>query len=306
LPIVAQERLTKDQRREQAREIARLEREQRLKSQRRNSILIRVGATVAVVGVLAAVGWGIWAGTRPAGPGPANMASDGILFTGSADGTVTAVETKGVPADGEPTPTDPSDYDVPVHIVTYIDFGCPYCQLFETTNAEQIQELVASGYATLEVHPINLLSTSFQGDRYSARSANAGACVAQYQPDVFLAVSEAFYAQQPAETGPGLTNDEILTLLKGAGVTAPEVTSCVNDESFKGWVAAATDRALGGPLPNTDEEKVGGTPFILVNGVHYQGALDDTAAFGSFIAQNADFSSTGDGATPTPTPTPTP
>jgi protein-disulfide isomerase len=303
---VAQERLSKDQRREQAREIARLEREQRLKSQRRNSILIRVGATVAIVGVLAAVGWGIWLGTRPAGPGPANMASDGILFQAGADGAVTAVETPGIPGDGTPTSTDPSDYDVPVHIVSYIDFGCPYCALFETTNAAQIQELVASGYATLEVHPIDLLQNAFLGDRYSARSANAAACVAQYQPDVFPAVSDAFYAQQPAETGPGLTNAEILTLLEGAGVTAPEVTGCVNDESFKGWVAAATDRALTGPLPNTDEPKVGGTPLILVNGVRYTGALDDPSAFASFIAQNADFSSTDDGATPTPTPTPTP
>lgn len=305
---MAQERLTKDQRREQAREIARLEREARQKSQRRNAILIRTGATVAIVGVLAAVGWGIWAGTRPAGPGPANMASDGMLFTGS-DGTITPVETTGVPAEGTPTATDPSDYDVPVHIVTYIDFGCPYCKAFEDGNSEQIQALVEQGYATLEVHPINLLSRSFQGDRYSARSANAAACVAQYQPEKFLDVSGAFYAQQPDETGPGLTNAEIVTLLQGAGVDSQQVVDCVNNESFKGWVDASTTRALAGPLPNTDEPKVGGTPLVLVNGVKYTPAankLGDPQEFAAFVAQNADFSSTGDGATPSPTPTPTP
>jgi protein-disulfide isomerase len=302
---VAQERLTKDQRREQAREIARLEREDRQKSQRRTSILIRVGATVAIVGVLAAVGWGIWVGTRPAGPGPANMASDGIVMVGAEDG-ISAVVSSAIPADGTPVATDVTDYDEPVRIVTYIDFGCPFCGQFETANSAQIHELVAQGYATLEVHPINLLSNQFQGSRYSARSANAAACVAAYQPDSFLDVSDAFYAQQPAETSSGLSNGEILTLLDGAGVASDDITNCVDSEEFMGWVDAATDRALVGPLPNTEEVSVSGTPFILVNGVRYTGALDDPSAFASFVAQNADFSATEDNATPTPTPTPTP
>ena len=300
---MAQERLTKDQRREQAREIARLEREQRQKTQRRNGILIRVGATVGIVALLGAVGWGIWSGTRPAGPGPANMASDGILLTGS-EGAVTVAETPALAVDDEPHATDPSEYDVPVHIVTYIDFGCPYCGLFETTNGAQIRDMVAQGLATLEVHPINLLSTKFQGTRYSARSANASACVAAYEPDSFLDVNEAFFAQQPEESSKGLSNDEILTLLAGAGVDSDEVTNCVNSESFKGWVDAATTRALTGPLPNTEEERVTGTPTILVNGVRYGGALDDPQAFAAFVTQNADFSDPD--ATPTPTPTPTP
>ncbi len=300
---MAQERLTKDQRREQARDIARLEREQRLRTQRRNSILIRVGATVAIVGVLAIVGWGIWIGTRPAGPGPANMASDGILLTG-AEGAVVPVETAGLAADDLPTATDPSDYDVPIHIVTYIDFGCPFCQAFETANSAQIRDLVEQGLATYEVHPINLLKDAFQGDRYSARSANAGACVAAYQPESFLDVSEAFFAQQPAESGPGLTNAEILTLLDGAGVNSPEITDCVNHESFKGWVGASTQRALAGPLPNTEEPKVAGTPTVLVNGAKYTPAnLSDPQEFAAFLAQNADLSETP---TPTPTPSPTP
>jgi protein-disulfide isomerase len=299
---VAQERLTKDQRREQAREIARLEREQRQKAQRRNGILIRVGATVAIVGVLAAVGWGIWVGTRPAGPGPANMASDGILLTGS-EGVITAVETDALAVDEPAVATDPSEYDVPIHIVTYIDFGCPFCQAFETGNAEQIRGMVEQGLATLEVHPINLLSNQFQGTRYSARSANAAACVAAYQPEAFLDVSAAFFAQQPAETSEGLDNGEIVTLLEGAGVDSDEVTECVNSEAFRGWVDAATTRALTGPLPNTSETSVEGTPTILVNGVKYAPSdLSDPQEFAAFVAQNADFGDTD----PTPTPTPTP
>src|SRR5690606_4127125 len=101
-------------------------------------ILIRVGATVGVLALLAAVGGGIWLATRPAGPGPVNMASDGVLFEG-VDGEVAVVETPALAAGENPIATDPSDFDAPLRIVTYLDFGCPYCALFETTNAEQIE-----------------------------------------------------------------------------------------------------------------------------------------------------------------------
>ncbi|MEO5535295.1 MAG: thioredoxin domain-containing protein [Pseudolysinimonas sp.] len=302
---MAQERQTKDQRRDEAREIARIEREKRQKSEARNTILIRGGVTVAIVAVIAAVGWGIWIGTRPEGAGPANMASDGILLTGS-NGAITPVTTDGVPAGADPTPTDPKKYDVPVHIVTYIDFGCPFCNQFETANSGQIRQLLQDGLGTLEVHPINLLSTSFLGSGYSLRSANAGACVAAYAPDKFLDVSDAFFKQQPAENTAGLTDAEIVTLLASAGASSDKITSCVNNEEFKGWVNASTTRVLSDPaLKNPGSGKFG-TPTIIVNGVFYQPSnLSDPQEFATFLTKNADFSS-GGGATPSPTPTPTP
>jgi protein-disulfide isomerase len=302
---VPEERLTKDQRRDYARELARLEREKRQKAQARNRILIRAGVTVGIVAILGGIAGGVWLATRPEGPGPANMISDGILLTGS-DGEVTAVETPGIEDGDTPVATDPSDYDVPLHIVTYIDFGCPFCNLFETTNSQTIEDLVASGTATLEVHPIAILDDSFLGARYPSRAANAVACVAAYEPASFLDVSDAFFANQPAEGTEGLDNGAIVELVKGAGVDSGEVNSCINDERFKGWVTLATERATDGPLPNTDLEKVNGTPTVIVNGVHYQGSLEDPDAFTSFLASVMDDSSDGDEATPTPTPTPTP
>ena len=300
---MAQERLTKDQRREQAREIARLEREKRQKSERRTGILIRVGATVGIVAVLGAVGWGIWAGTRPEGPGPANMASDGILLTGTDDGAIEAVRTGGVPADGTPIPTDPDAYDVPAKIVVYVDYGCPYCNLFETTNASQINDLVSAGYATLEVHPIAILDRAFLGSEYSTRSANAAACVAATEPDAFLDANAALFASQPAESTEGLSDDEIRDILDSAGALTDEISACIGEKRYAGWVEAATLRATSDPdLANPTTGNFG-TPTVLVNGVRYEGALDDAGAFAAFVAQNADFS-TDDSATPTPTPTP--
>lgn len=302
---MAQERLTKDQKRDYAREMARLEREKRLKAQARNRILVRVGATVGALALLAAVGGGIWLATRPAGPGPANMASDGILFIGD-DGDVRPVSTPGIPAGEEPTPTDPAAYDAPLKIVTYLDYGCPFCGQFETANAAQIEELVAAGEATLEVHPISILDRAFLAP-YPTRAANTAACIAAEAPESFLAANVALFANQPAEQSEGYTNGEILDLLSTAGIDTEPFASCVNDGTYNGWVAAATDRATEGPLPNTEVENVSGTPTVLVNGIRYQpNNLGDPAEFAAFLQYVLAQDAASDESEPTPTPTPTP
>lgn len=287
---MAQEKLTKDQRREQAREIARVEREKRQRAETRNKILIRGGATVGIVAVLAAVGFGIWAGTRPAGPGPLNMASDGILLVGE-DGEITPVETDAIPEGGEPIGTDQSKYDAPAHIVVYVDYGCPFCGQFETGNAAQIEQLVSAGLATLEVHPISILDRVFQGTKYSTRAANAAACVAANEPEFFFDVNAALFANQPAEQTPGLDDNQLLDILAQAGVDTPEVQECVVGQTYADWVTAATDRAKAGPLPNTDGAQVSGTPAIFVNGQPYTPttSLANAQEFAAFIASVADF-----------------
>ncbi|WP_309709662.1 thioredoxin domain-containing protein [Pseudolysinimonas sp.] len=295
---MAQDRLTKDQRREQARELARMEREARQKAQSRNRILIRVGATVGAVALLGAVAGGIWLGTRPAGPGPVNMASDGILFVGNDDGEVDAVQTGAVPAEGTPIATDPDAYDVPARIVTYLDYGCPYCNQFETTNASQIADLVAAGYATLEVHPISILDGQFAGSEYPTRAANAMACIAAEEPSGFLDASAALFANQPAEGTEGLTDDGIRDILDSVGALNDEISACIGEQRYAGWVAAATERATSDPDLANPSTGGFGTPTVLINGVRYTGALDDPQAFAAFVAQNADFSESD----PTPTP----
>ena len=68
-------------------------------------------------------------------------------------------------------------------------------------------------------------------------------------------------------------------------------------------MSASTARALKGPLPNTEVEKVQGTPTVLVNGQQYSGSLTDADAFSAFVLQVASeaYSTT----TPAPTPEPT-
>lgn len=301
------QKITKDQRRDAARELARLEREKQKRRDTRTKIFVRGGATVAILAVAAVVTLVLININKPAGPGPLNMASDGIVLTASSAGDIEAVKTAAIPANGKPTATVTSKLTPPLHIVTYIDYLCPYCQQFENTNGAAIQDLVKQGYATVEVHPIAILDSSSLGTKYSTRAANAAACVANYQPSEYLALTSALYAQgtKPDEGTKGLTNDELASIATKAGVTDKKVADCIKDERFDGWVAAATKRTLADKSLQNSQGSFG-TPTIFVNGARYGGSLTDASAFSTFAGEQyaAATSGAGDGATPTPTPTP--
>lgn len=298
---------TKKQRREEAREKARITREREAKRRTRNKWLAQGGLAVGVLAVVAIVALVIVRSLAPAGPGPANMASDGLVLEGS-NGTVTAVSSGGLPADATPTPAAAPTGDVP-SIVVYLDYMCPFCGQFDTTNAQQLEEAVSSGAATLAIHPIGFLDNASQGSKYSTRAANAFACVANYEPDKALDVNTALFAQQPEENTRGLTDAELVTLVDGAGVTDGDVASCITGGDFEDWVASATTRALNDPIPNSSLDKLASTPLVLVNGQQYQGSLTDASVFAQFVAEVQSGSSTADtstgddtGSTATPAP----
>jgi protein-disulfide isomerase len=298
---VPEERLTKDQRRAAAQEAARIMREKQKRKDRRSRFFIIGGSTVGILAVFLIVTLVIVNANKPIGPGPANMASDGIVLIGGDSG-ITAVETDAIPEGGEPTPTDTDALEPTLHIVTYIDYRCPVCNAFETANSATINSLVESGVASLEVHPVSILDRVSLGTKYSTRSAAAAGCVANYTPDSFLDVSAALFTAQPPEGTTGLTNAELVDVVKGAGVDDEDVASCIRDQDFSGWVTAATDRALADPALR-DAQGSFGTPRVIVNGIQYSGAINDPQVFQDFLTQIL-TTAPGDGATPTPTPTP--
>ncbi|PZE57281.1 hypothetical protein DEJ24_11950 [Curtobacterium sp. MCPF17_001] len=278
---------SKKARRNAARERAREARQKEQARRRRNKTFLISGIIVASLAVVAIVVLVVANSIQPVGPGPKNMASDGIVLTGQ-DGKIVPVETKGIPEGGKPTATKQDDSVA--NITVYEDYMCPICNQFETGNMSQIKQWVQDGTATLEVRPFNLLDRASLGSKYSTRSAAAAACVANYDPDAFLDVNSAFYENQPSENTRGLTNDKLADIAEKAGATNAQVQSCITDQRFAGWVADATNRALTEPLPNSDLPKLTGTPTVLVNGKQYNGtgtnAWSDAQAFAAFVEQN--------------------
>src|SRR5438270_5699880 len=135
-------RQSKNDRRDAAREKARLLREQEQRRQRRNRAFLQGGIAVVVLAIVAVVSLVIINAVRPPGPGPRNMASDGITITQGDK----AVRTAATPASGQPSGT-PTPSSGKIAIRAYEDFGCPFCNQFEQTNGAYIATLLKSGSA---------------------------------------------------------------------------------------------------------------------------------------------------------------
>jgi protein-disulfide isomerase len=302
----ADDRGSKNERRAVARDKARELRDQQRKTEKRNRLLIQGGIGVAILAIIGIVALVLTTSIAAPAAGPLNMRSDGIIIGKD----LKAVPTDATPANGKPVATVRDKKSNVVSIRLYIDYFCPVCKAFETANKAQLTNWLEKGAVTVEVHPISILDRSSLGSRYSSRSANAAACVANYAPDDYWVFSEAMYAKQPTEGTAGLTNAQILDVIKGAKVhNIAQITPCVNKEKFKAWVAASTTRALDGPLPDSTAKTVLGTPTVIVDGVEYPITGDDVAsasAFAAFVEQTAgaQFNS-GDSTPASPTPTPT-
>ena len=71
-------------------------------------------------------------------------------------------------------------------------------------------------------------------------------------------------------------------------------------------MTASTARALAGPIPNSDVDKVVGTPTVLVNGQSYKYTTDANGAFNAEEFSNFLLKVAGDNYTENPSPSPSP
>jgi protein-disulfide isomerase len=269
------------------------------KKDRRNKVFLQGGMGVAAIAIVVLVSVIIVNSIKPAGPGPKNMASDGALI---GEGMITTL-TPALQPDANPRPSEPDPTGAVANIRIYVDYLCPLCGDFEDANNEQIAKWVDSGAATVEIHPVAILTSKSAGTKYSLRAANAAACVANYSPDDFFGFSSALFVDQPEETSPGRSDAEIKEVVRDAGITTAlsRVDACIDDGTFESWVKSATDRSLDGPIPNSSIKGITSAPTVLVNGKPYTGSLEDPDEFASFVQQA--LGETYSTSTPTPTPT---
>jgi hypothetical protein len=119
------------------------------------------------------------------------------------------------------------------------------------------------------------------------------------------------FAKQPKEGTAGLTDAQLLSLIKGVPRIAKtdSIARCISDKTYVPWVVGATQRALDGPIAGSSIGKVPGTPTVLVNGQEYKATTPfTTAEFSNFVvtaAGNSYSDTATSSATPASTPTPT-
>ncbi|MEP6843962.1 MAG: thioredoxin domain-containing protein [Pseudolysinimonas sp.] len=286
--------------REGARERAREMRELHKKQDRNRRRIVAgsvVGGVLVAVVVVALV---ILNFAQPGGRGPLNMLSDGIKIGPGFK----AVQTPGIPVNSQPVPSATNSPDV-IDIKIYIDYLCANCATFEKKNDDQLRAWVKSGAATVEIHPIAVLTTKSAGTQYSLRAANAAACVAEFSPNKFFDFNDALFVDQPKQGTAGLDDAHLAArAAKVGGTNTTQVTKCIEDHRFRTWVQAATTRALNGPIPNSNLKAVAGTPTIIVNGSQFKYTTAfDPNEFAQFVLQVAGDTFTKN---PSPSPSPTP
>lgn len=296
------DRFSKNERREAAREKAKTLRDQQRKKEKRSRLILQGSLILVVVAFAAGISLILMNSVRPPAPGPRNMLSDGILIGES----FTATSTPALQPGDEPVPNVRDEESDLISIQIFVDYLCSVCGAFEEANQEQIAAWIESDGATLEIFPHAILDRYSQGTKYSTRAANAAGCVADFSPNQFYAFNSILFENQPDEGTSGLSDEELIGLAEQAEVEkASSIASCITDQTFAGWVADARERNQVGPIPNSNVTTVTGTPTVIVNGLQYTGALNDSSAFAAFVVQAAN-ASFNEKSSPTPTPTPAP
>ena len=261
-------RTNKAERLAEARESARLRREQEQRIARRNGLLLRGGVIAAVVvlavGVVLAI-FGELGGKVPeAGPAPRG----GNAFGGIALGPAGApqplrVDAAALPA-GKPGATAgivPGQPGEPVPVVAYVDTNCTYCAKFEARYAQQLSQWVADERITFEYRNVAYRDQA-SGTDYSTRGASALACVADESPELYPEYARTLFAT----VGTGELDDGDLagmaTELGGA-----DISRCLEEGDFLPWVNYTTAAA--------EASGIKGTPTVYVDGREVPDAVDN-------------------------------
>ncbi|MCA5922828.1 DsbA family protein [Curtobacterium oceanosedimentum] len=288
-------RAARNERREAARRRAQRARTQQKRRQRGVRLGLQIGLGVVLLAAATIVTLVLVDSVKPAGPGPTSMSQGGITI---------GQDLEPVTAGASATPSaGATDGAGTVRISLYVDYLCPGCRAFEEANGEYIQDLVDSGAATVDIHPVAILSNRSQGTKYALRAANAAACVAEHSPNQFYAVNRALFAAQPEEGTPGLTDAELTDVVTGVDGLQDRsaIRECIADQDYAKWVDEQTTAVTEGDIPGSSLDEFPGTPLVLVNGQRYELTEPVTNDdFRTFVVSAAGATE----ATPTPTPTP--
>jgi protein-disulfide isomerase len=160
-----------------------------------------------------------------------------------------------VPAGATPAGDGIVTGDGPVRVDAFIDFLCPYCRQFELSSEQALADLVSGGLASIAYHPMNFLDQA-STTNYSTRAAAASGCAADQGR--FLDFAHALFVSQPPEGGPGLSDAELASLGRAAGLAGAPFTGCLSEAPYLDWPTYVTARATAAGVT--------GTPTVLVAG----------------------------------------
>ncbi|KQZ67484.1 DsbA family protein [Nocardioides sp. Root151] len=221
---------------------------------------VLIGSAIAAVLLLiVGIGWAVQANRDTTGDDaktPGDSTSSGSTpstTTSPSPGTSSTAPAKGAPAITDTYGLGVGDPDAPVKVEVFEDFQCPFCMQFEEASHEQLQQAAADGDAYLIYRPMAFIND------YSGRALNAfGVVLDASGGEVALKFHDLLFANQPSESGPYPSDDDLIDLAVEAGADEGQIRRGVETSEFGQWAVNASDAA--------SKRGVNSTPTVFVDG----------------------------------------
>ena len=152
-----------------------------------------------------------------------------------------------------------------VKVDIYFDFMSNDSAEFLSLASSAISSFASGGDVELVYHPVDFDDKLSNGTKFSTRAAAAAGCAADESklPDFISAV----IAQQPKQGTSGLSNAELISAGKTAGITDSTFATCVNSQTYAVWVSHVSNEATG--------RGVSSTPGLYVNDQQVQASATE-------------------------------
>ncbi len=255
--------LTKQERREQAREAARKLQEEEARRAKRNKLMAIIGSVVVVAIIATAIYFIVSSGNKRAQENDwAPFEPAASVFT---EGTPENVNDQGGISVGSELVAGTENEGAPT-VTIYFDYLCSYCNQLEASYAEELTQMAADGDITLIYQPVSILGQEFSdlgaaADFYIA--ANAPEQYLEFHNTVFSEVTQPLFEQDASLPVP--TTEDLLRVAQEVGVPDDVVTgleTTLADGSFQKWVDLAYEQFGANGLSGTPRAIIDGRELV--------------------------------------------
>ncbi|ABE63964.1 Twin-arginine translocation pathway signal [Nitrobacter hamburgensis X14] len=149
--------------------------------------------------------------------------------------------------------------DAAVTITEYASMTCPHCARF----AEDVFPKIKAAY--IDTNKIRYVFREFPLDLKAAAGSMLARCIAKDDAGKYFAIINALFKSQDEWAGPK-TTESLKLIGKQAGLSGPEVETCLKDQALLDKIAADQKYA-------NEVLKVNSTPTFFINGEMVKGEV---------------------------------
>lgn len=165
------------------------------------------------------------------------------------------------------SPMSKGSADAPVSLIQYSDLICPSCSYFSTQIMPTLQqEFIDTGQVKFEFRPMAFIADGSTQSGMGAYCAVDQVKFWDYHDAIYTVVVDKTLRQNmDPKTEVILTAGDVKQIAADAGLDSEKFDPCLDSQEHLSDIQNATSTA--------QQRGITGTPYIIVNGQHYQGDI---------------------------------